>query len=392
VLAVTTTEDLRARWILPLALFFGTFAWSFVYVSLPFYIARVSTLDDASTLRWTGWILGITPLVTVVMAPLWGRWAERGDPKKLYVVVELLQGVAFFVMALARTLPELFLSRMLLGVMGAASTFAFIIVGRGGGDVRRDVSAIQSAMTVGQVVGPLAGAVAAARLGFQVSFALGGVILLGCAFIVWRGVTYRPAKRAGDWRPRRASLGEVGTACALVLAGSTQVFFLTAILPQILPPLGVAGPDTLEVGGLIIFATGVAAALGSLAAPRLAELVGDRRAVAWFLAGSSLFLATLALAPGVWSFGILRFLQMLCIAPVFPLAVAAIAQRSSGEAIGFVNSSRIGAAFLGPVVATTLLAWGPPALVYLVLALAGLGTVPVVAARRTGPRPPEVIS
>ena len=54
---------------MPLALFFGTFAWSFVYVSLPFYIQRLSGGDTATTLRWTGWILGLTPLVTVVRAP-----------------------------------------------------------------------------------------------------------------------------------------------------------------------------------------------------------------------------------------------------------------------------------------------------------------------------------
>src|SRR5262245_16124626 len=41
-------------------MFFGSFAWSFVFVSLPFHIHRVSTLDSAATLRWTGWIIGIT--------------------------------------------------------------------------------------------------------------------------------------------------------------------------------------------------------------------------------------------------------------------------------------------------------------------------------------------
>jgi len=37
--------------------------------------------------------------------------------------------------------------------MGAVSTFAFIMVGRSGGDVRRQVSYIQSGMTLGQVLG-----------------------------------------------------------------------------------------------------------------------------------------------------------------------------------------------------------------------------------------------
>jgi len=45
-------------------MFFSTFAWSFVYVSLPFHIQAMSPGDAATTLRWTGWIL----LATTVLA------------------------------------------------------------------------------------------------------------------------------------------------------------------------------------------------------------------------------------------------------------------------------------------------------------------------------------
>src|SRR5262249_3735328 len=50
-------------WILPFSMFFGSFAWSFVFVSLPFYIQKMSTMDATATLRWTGWILGVSSLV-----------------------------------------------------------------------------------------------------------------------------------------------------------------------------------------------------------------------------------------------------------------------------------------------------------------------------------------
>src|SRR5258705_6337806 len=74
-------------------MFFGSFAWSFVFVSLPFHIQRVSTLEPPATLRWTGWIVGITSLVTVMTAPIWGRYAARGNPKACYVPVEGLGGL-----------------------------------------------------------------------------------------------------------------------------------------------------------------------------------------------------------------------------------------------------------------------------------------------------------
>jgi DHA1 family multidrug resistance protein-like MFS transporter len=377
----TGAGQARLALVLPVVMFFGSFAWSFVYVSLPFHIQRISTLDEASTLRWSGWILGVTSLVTVLTAPLWGRAASRGDARRCYVVVEVLQGLAFVGMALARTLGELLVSRFILGFMGASSTFAFILVGRTAEPVRvrRQIAAIQSAMTVGQVIGPLAGAIAAARLGIRASFVLGGLVLLACAAVVQRGVRAPAAPAATTARGRPARFAEVASVSCIVLAGSVQVFFLAAVLPQILPGLGVPSADTLEVGGILLFASGVAAAAGALAAPRLGELLPERRLIVALLALSSLLLAAHAAAGSVWLYGALRFLSVLCIAPVFPIIVARVAQHAGGAAIGVINAARIAAGFVGPVVATSLLAWASPLALYLVLALAGLACLPLAA-------------
>ena len=358
---------------------FSTFAWSFVFVSLPFHVRELSTLDAAGTLRWTGWILGITNLVTVVTAPVWGRLGARFDPKTLYVAVEFLQGVTFFGMAAARTLGELFVVRFVLGGWGAASTFAFMIAGRASSaaDVRREVSFIQSALTVGQVMGPLIGAVTAARLGFRTSFVVGGVILLGCTALVYRGVSVPPPPRRTADRGGSTNWRDVAGVATIVLAGSIQLQFLPAILPEILPTLGVEEGRLLEVGGFVIFVSGVAAALGSLVAARLADAVPEARLIPVLLLLSSLSLAAFGLAGSVWVLGALRFVQVLCIAPVFPIVVARIAHRARGDEIGFINSARIAAAFLGPVIAATLLAWTPAPVLYVFLGAVEAACVPV---------------
>ncbi|HYE90719.1 MAG TPA: hypothetical protein VEA38_06865, partial [Terriglobales bacterium] len=123
--------------------------------------------------------------------------------------------------------------------------------------------------------------------------------------------------------------------------------------------------------------SGIAAAVGSLVAPRLAEALPERQLIPLLLGGSSVFLVAFGLAGSVWSFGALRFLQVLCVAPVFPIVIARIAHRVGGKAIGFINSARIGAAFIGPVVATTLLAWAPAPVLYVCLALMTLSCVPL---------------
>jgi len=57
--------------------------------------------------------------------------------------------------------------------------------------------------------------------------------------------------------------------------------------------------------------------------------------------------------------------------------VARIAHRAHGDAIGFINSARIAAAFLGPVIATSLLAWTPAPVLYACLGAVGAACVPV---------------
>lgn len=377
----------RGARLLPAAMLFGSFAWSFVFVSLPFHIQAISTLDPATTLRWTGWILGVSSLVTVVTGPIWGRLSSRGNPRTYYVAVELLQGLGFFAMAAARTLFEMFLARLALGFMGASSTIAFILAGRATdpGDVRRQVAAIQSAMTVGQVLGPLAGAVAAARLGFRPSFVLGGLILLaGAVFVRW-AIVVPPAGAGAGAVGRPVPPRDLAVASAIVLAGSTQVFFLTSILPQILPSLGAAATETVELGGVLVFVSAGAAALGAMATPRLAAVTSERRLVAGLLVASSACLFLLAGARSVVTYAVLRFLQVLCIAPVFPLVVSRVAQQASGGAIGVINSARIGAAFLGPVIATSVLASAPPVALYALLAAGGLACVPLALAHEAAP-------
>ncbi len=372
---------------LTISMFLGSFAWGFTFISLPFYVQAISTSDAVTTLRWTGWIVGISSLVTMLTGPAWGRLAAGGDPKTYYVRIQLFQGAGFLALAATRTVFELFVARFALGFMGAASTLAFLIAGREAdrARVRGHVAAIQTAMTVGQVTGPLGGAIASARLGFRPSFALGGLILLGSAAFVHWGVKLppqaeRPAAARGTIRA-----ADLVVECVVILAVSTQLFFLTSVLPQILPGLGVSGDGIIEVGGLLVFASAAAAALGAVATPRLAGMAPERRLMAGLLLASGALMAAMALPSGVWGYTTVRFLQVLCAAPIFPLVVGRVAQQGSGGAVGIVNSARIGASFIGPVLATSILAVAPPVVLYVVLAVAGIACVPLALLRPARP-------
>src|SRR5205085_6526384 len=117
------------------------------------------------------------------------------------------------------------------------------------------------------------------QLGFRGSFVVGGVILFGCALLVYRGAPAAPPRETSAERAGRAGWRDVAGVAAIVLGGSIQVLFFPAILPEILPALGVAREHTIGTAGFLIFVSGVAAALGAFAATRLPDILPEARLI-----------------------------------------------------------------------------------------------------------------
>jgi MFS family permease len=355
--------------------FMGSLAWSFVFVALPFQVERLSTSGPAGTLAWTGWILGIPSLAAVVSGPLWARYGERTDPKQACVLVQTLQSLGFLATALARSVIELFIARLLLGAVGSFSTLAFVIAGReaDGTIMRRRLATIQSALVLGTLVGPLPGALAAARLGFRLTYFVGALVLVASASLLQWGMSSPPPVPREAAAVRRMPIRDVALAAALILLASSQETFLVAVLPSVLPALGVGADDLVEATGLLIFVTGLAAALGGLAAPTLAEQISERRLLTGLLVVSSVALVLFGTTRSLGAFVTLRGMQSLAIAPFFPLMVAQVARRAGGSTIGIINAARVGSGFVGPLVATSVLATGSPGLLYVTFGAMGIG-------------------
>ncbi len=355
--------------------FMGSLAWSFVFVALPFQVERLSTSGPAGTLAWTGWILGIPSLAAVVSGPLWARYGERTDPKQACVLVQTLQSLGFLATALARSVIGLFIARLLLGAVGSFSTLAFVIAGReaDGTIMRRRLASIQSALVLGTLVGPLPGALAAARLGFRLTYFVGALVLVASASLLQWGMSSPPPVPREAAAVRRMPIRDVALAAALILLASSQETFLVAVLPSVLPALGVGADDLVEATGLLIFVTGLAAALGGLAAPILAEQISERRLLTGLLVVSSVALVLFGTTRSFGAFVTLRGMQSLAIAPFFPLMVAQVARRAGASTIGIINAARVGSGFVGPLVATSVLATGSPGLLYATFGAAGIG-------------------
>jgi MFS transporter, DHA1 family, multidrug resistance protein len=174
---------------------FGTaLGFNFVYVFLPFYISGISPYSGRDTLLWTGAIMGCMGVCLALTAPGWGSLSHRFGPKWLYLAGILPQAVLMLLMGFFANLHVLFILRLLQGGFGGVSTTALIIISVSSSPTNRafHFGIFQSALTLGQLLGPPAGSLAVAVLGYQWAFVSASLMLFAASIFCYFFVTDVP--------------------------------------------------------------------------------------------------------------------------------------------------------------------------------------------------------
>ena len=78
--------------------------------------------------------------------------------------------------------------------------------------------------------------------------------------------------------------------------------------------------------------------------------------------------ALLYVVPGVWTFTLVRMAQVFFIAAILPMTISVFARSAGGGEIGFLNSARFAGNALGPLMATSILAYSNLLVLYLGIA------------------------
>ena len=357
--------------VLSVSQFSLAFALNFMFVFFPFYIHAVSPLDEAGTLRWTGILLGAASAMAVVGSTIWGGLTDRWSPKTLFVRGLLSHAVLTAAMAFVTDLYLLLAIQLVRGFMGGISTIGLIIITAISREeeVARRMGAYQSALTLGQIFAPPLGAMAATAFGFQGAFLISSLMLGGVFAFASLALSPVPPQPR---RPAAASARRGGRwlLFAVALAGTVQIVFLPAILPSILQRFAVAEAARVATAGVVVFASGVAAAAGAYGFSRLAARISVPRLMLAAAGGASLCQVLLILGDGPLAFTLVRMGQTACAAGIFPLVLARVAAGGRGKELGFVNAARFAGNAIGPLVATFVLANASLFALYCLLAAA----------------------
>lgn len=271
------------------ASFVGFTGFTLVMPFLPLYIGQLGVTDVGEVAMWTGLCLGITPAITALLSPVWGRVADRFG-RKLLVERSLISFVLIMSATAYAARPwHVFILR---AVQGLFAGYGGLTLAMAAESAPRDrmasaIGMVQTAQRLGPALGPVIGGVIAGAVGLRNAFfvtagfyAVAFVVVLFFYHEERGGVGAGP--RAVAEPPTFRGVLRLENFCLLmgVLFGLQWADrSLGPVLPLHVAALGVATARVALVSGVLFSLVAGAGALGHHLCSRFIRQAGARRLV-----------------------------------------------------------------------------------------------------------------
>ena len=150
----------------------GYTGFTLVMPFLPLFIGQLGVSDVGEIAMWTGLSLGVTPALTALLAPAWGRLGDRYG-RKIMVERSLVSFVLLF--AAMGFVTRVWQVLALRAIQGLFAGYGSLSVAMAAESAPRDrmpaaIGTVQTAQRIGPAVGPLIGGVLAGLVGLRRAF------------------------------------------------------------------------------------------------------------------------------------------------------------------------------------------------------------------------------
>lgn len=350
---------------------FMSASYTMIIPFLPMYLTNELGVDDTSVSLWAGLSFSVTFFVSAVMAPIWGRIADRKGKRLMAMRASLLIAVSYLLGGIVTSPEQLIIVRVFQGFASGLWPMDLAIMTLYAPQERLGFSLgiMQGTLTAGGVVGPLLGGVLAELFGMRTSFYIGGLALfinfLAFTFIIKEPPMPKSTVPLTAEEKNPMHLWHIPILRTMMIVSTLAQMVLYILMPVIttyIKALAGSMDNIVFVAGAVFSLSGIA---GAIAAP-LWGIYGTRRT--YF---NSMFLAMLfggimftlqGIPDTLMPFAVMQFGVGLFIAGIQPSLNAIIAQHTPPQLKGSVfgllfSAQQIGGAagpLLGGVVATYL--------------------------------------
>ncbi len=305
----------RNHWAIITVIFVNFVAFAMTAPFIPLYVQQLGASSPGEAALWTGFIIGISPLMAGLFGPLWGRLADRYGHRIILQRSLIGFAITSAIFAYVTSPLQLLLGKGLEGFCGGFSSvsLAYIASNAPRDRMSEAVGQAQAAQIVSVILGPLLGGFVVQRWGIRVDFLVNVAFYLFSMPVLWlwcEDVVARHAEAAarpaalGFWQALRipGMLAVVGALfCAQFVDRSFQ-----PVLPLYIASLRPDMPDLPTVVALVTSVGALCSAVSSIAVGRL----GNRYSLRQLLLLGSIAGAVLCLPIGLvsspWQLLVLR--------------------------------------------------------------------------------------
>jgi len=350
------------------ASFVGFTGFTLVMPFLSGYMRELGVTDVGAAAVWTGATLGITPAVTALCAPLWGRVGDRFG-NKLLLQRSLFSCVVVMVLMARATQPwHLFALRAVQGLVAGYGplTIAMAALSAPVDRMARAIGTVQTAQRVGPAIGPVIGGLLAAAVGLRNAFYVSaGVFAMALVLVT---VLYHEPRQTASHVSAPPSVGlrdvlrfENLRILMLVIFGLQLVDrSFGPILLLHVSQLGYGPDDGAVLVGVLFSVLAVCGALGNQVTAATLTRTSARGVILGAVPPAAAALALFAFGQSAWA--MVATLAVVgtglgtAATAAFTAAGAAIPRHAHGVGFGFLSSAALVGSALSPVLAGLLAA------------------------------------
>ncbi len=395
--AMASQEIGRNVWVLTISMFFLSVSYTMLLPFLPVFLLKIGA-DESNVALWSGAVFSITFLIAAIMAPIWGRIADRRGKKLMAVRAAACLAIGYGLCGLVTAPWQLFAVRAFLGFANGflPAGMSLVSLSVPQEKVGKALGIYQTGVIVGGVVGPLLGGLMESWVGMRPAFLLAGLVLsivtVAVIFLVKEPklVVDDSARNKDDsslWEDIKEVRLYPKALTLLWIALITQAVLnmLSPIMALYIGKLRGTMEGVSTLVGIVLSSGGLAGALASAKWGTLGQRNGYFKIMSMAILGTGAFIFCQYFASRVWGFGALQILVGIFTVGIAPLISAALAATTPpsyrGRIFGlFATFNQLGGV-MGPMVAAVITTYVGIQYVFLITGLS-LGILGVSLYRR----------
>jgi DHA1 family multidrug resistance protein-like MFS transporter len=343
-------------------------SYTMVTPFLPLYLLDIG-VSQSDVNVWSGVIFSISFLVSAIMAPYWGRHADKSGKRRMIMRAGFSLAVVYFLGAFVRNPVDLLLVRILQGFANGFVPASMAIIASSVPKEKMGFSlgVMQTTLLMGGILGPLMGGSLSHFFGMRLSFVIAAGIIfvgtVGVGILVKEPVNNEPPSEGSMLDDLKIAFHNRKLVEMLLLLFGAQMISMTLqpLITLYVAELQGNMEGVALTAGIIYSMAGIAGAISAPMWGKLGQKKGFIQILVIAFIGAGIFNMGQSFIVNIYQFSVLQFFFGLFIVGVYPaintIAVNSTDKAFQGRIFGLTTTANHLGSMVGPLVGGMISSW-----------------------------------